>query len=73
MGAAIELRDDFDAASLRRLAKRSRDGGQSRRRLALAEICDGRRRSDAARLAGASACRSSATGCSGSTRRARTG
>jgi transposase len=52
MGAAIELRDDFDAASLRRLAKRSRDGGQSRRRLALAEICDGRRRSDAARLAG---------------------
>jgi transposase len=34
------------------LAKRSRDGGQSRRLLALAEIYDGRRRSDAARLAG---------------------
>jgi len=32
--------------------QRSRDGGQSRRLLALAEIYDGRRRSDAARLAG---------------------
>ena len=52
MGAAIELRDDFDGGALRRLAKRSRDGGQSRRFLALAEIYDGKRRSDAARLAG---------------------
>ena len=52
MGAAIELRDDFDGGALRRLAKRSRDGGQSRRLLALAEIYDGKRRSDAARLAG---------------------
>lgn len=52
MGAAIELRDDFDGVTLRRLAKRSRDGGQSRRLLALAQIYDGKRRSDAARLAG---------------------
>ena len=52
MGAAIELRDDFDGGVLRRLAKRSRDGGQSRRLLALAEIYDGKRRSEAARLAG---------------------
>ena len=52
MAAAIELRGDFDAEALRRLAKRSRDGGQSRRLLALAEIYDGRRRSEAARLAG---------------------
>lgn len=52
MGAAIELRDDFDGGALRCLAKRSRDGGQSRRLLALAEIYDGKRRSDAARLAG---------------------
>lgn len=52
MGAAIELRDDFDGVALRRLAKRSRDGGQSRRLLALAQIYDGKRRSDAARLAG---------------------
>lgn len=52
MGAAIELRDDFDGVALRRLAKRSRDGGQGRRLLALAQIYDGKRRSDAARLAG---------------------
>ena len=52
MGAAIELRDDFDGDALRRMAKRSRDGGQSRRLLALAEIYDGKRRSEAARLAG---------------------
>lgn len=52
MGAAIELRDDFDGGALRLLAKRSRDGGQSRRLLALAEIYDGKRRTDAARLAG---------------------
>lgn len=52
MGAAIGLRDDFDADALRRLAKGSRAGAQSRRLIALAEIYDGRRRSDAARLAG---------------------
>lgn len=52
MGAAIALRGDFDAADLRRLAKRSRDGAQSRRLLALAMIYDGHRRSDAARFAG---------------------
>ena len=52
MGVAIALRGDFDAADLRRLAKRSRDGAQSRRLLALAMIYDGHRRSDAARFAG---------------------
>ena len=52
MGAAIKLRDDFDGAVLRDLAKRSRDGGQSRRLITLAEVYDGRRRSEAARLAG---------------------
>ena len=52
MGAAIRLREDFDAGRLRCLAKRSRDGPQSRRLLALAAIYDGHRRSDAARLAG---------------------
>ena len=52
MGAAIELRDDFDGGMLRDLAKRSRDGAQSRRLIALAEVYDGRRRSEAARLAG---------------------
>ena len=52
MGAALALRGDFDAAGLRRVAKRSRDGSQSRRLLALAMIYDGHRRSDAARFAG---------------------
>ena len=52
MVAAIPLREDFDAAELRRLAQRSRDGAQTRRLLALAVIYDGHRRSDAARFAG---------------------
>ena len=52
MGAAIGLREDFDAGRLRCLAQRSRDGAQSRRLLALAAIYDGQRRSAAARLAG---------------------
>ena len=43
---------DFDATGLRGLAKRSRDGAQSRRLLALAMIYDGHRRSDAARFSG---------------------
>ncbi len=41
MGRAIGLREDFDGATLRRLAKVSKDAGQSRRLLALAEIYDG--------------------------------
>ena len=52
MGAAIRLREDFDAGTVRFLAKRSRDGAQSRRLLALATLHDEQRRSDAARLAG---------------------
>ena len=52
MGAAIRLREDFDAERLRCLAQRSRDGAQSRRLLALAAIYDGQRRSAAAPLAG---------------------
>ena len=52
MGAALPLRGDFDAAGLRGVAKRSRDGAQSRRLLALAMIYDGHCRSDAARFAG---------------------
>ena len=34
MGAAIALREDFDAADLRRFAKGSQDAAQSRRLLA---------------------------------------
>ncbi len=50
MGRAIWLRENFDGETLRRLAKGSKDAGQSRRLLALAEIYDGGRRGDAARI-----------------------
>ncbi len=52
MVAAVWLRDDFDAARLRSLAKTSRDPDQLRRLLSLAEIYDGGSRGDAARLGG---------------------
>ena len=52
MGAAIGLRDDFDAVGLRRLARATRSANQGRRLLALAEIYDGGRRSDAALIGG---------------------
>ena len=52
MGAAIPLRTDYDAAALRRLAKASSDGNQTRRLLALAEIYDNGSRNDAARIGG---------------------
>lgn len=52
MGRAVTLRRDFDGAALRRLAKMSKDAGQSRRLVALAEIYDGVRRTEAARLGG---------------------
>ena len=54
MAAPIDLRNDFDSVSLRRLAKRTRDATQSRRLLALARstwwqqdgcVADRRRRS----------------------------
>ena len=50
MGRAITLRDDFDGSDLGRLAKLSKDAGQSRRLLALAEIYDGGKRKGAARI-----------------------
>ena len=56
----IDLRNDFDSVSLRRLAKRTRDATQSRRLLALAEVygvAAGRMRRGSA----ASVCRSFAT------------
>ena len=49
MGRKIALREDFDGPGLRRLAKASKDAGQSRRLPALAEIYDGAQRTDAAR------------------------
>src|SRR4029453_3040118 len=50
MRAGIALREDYDAARLRSLAKATRDAGQSRRLLALAEIYDGGSRTKAARI-----------------------
>ncbi len=52
MCAAIALREDFEAADLRRLAKASKNAVQSRRLLSLAVIYDGGRRTDAARIGG---------------------
>ena len=52
MSAAIALRDDYDAAVLRELAKRSEDAAQVRRLLALAVVYDGGLRSDGAEAGG---------------------
>jgi hypothetical protein len=48
----IPLREDFDAAGLRREAKKSKDSGQARRLLALAAIYDGSTRTEAAKIGG---------------------
>lgn len=52
MGAAVGLRDDFDAKGLRALARGAKDGPQARRLLALAAIYDGATRSEAAKIGG---------------------
>lgn len=52
MSAALDLRDDFDAAGVRALAARSSDARQSRRLLSIAAIYDGMSRKDAARIGG---------------------
>ena len=48
----IPLRADFDASQLRSVARRSKDGPQARRLLALAAIYDGASRTEAARIGG---------------------
>jgi transposase len=48
MGQPIPLRSDYDAASLRALARASKDAPQARRLLALAAIYDGVSRTEAA-------------------------
>ena len=52
MAAAIGLREDYDAGALRALAKRTKDGPQARRLLALASIYDGASRGGAAENGG---------------------
>jgi hypothetical protein len=48
----ISLRDDFDAQTFRAAARRSKDGPQARRLLAIAAIYDGAARTETARIGG---------------------
>jgi len=48
----VPIRSDFDAAALRRIAKRCTDNRQIRRLLALAAVYDGMNRTEAARVGG---------------------
>jgi transposase len=50
MPRAIALRSDFTASQLRGLARRAKEAAQARRLLALAVICDGGSRGEAALL-----------------------
>lgn len=52
MSVPIPLRRDFDAARLRSLAKKTKDGRQTRRLLTLAAIYDGATRTEAATIGG---------------------
>ena len=52
MGAAVAIRTDMEAGSLRRLARRERDGRVAARLIALASVLDGMSREAAARCAG---------------------
>jgi len=52
MSVPIPLRRDFDASQLRGLAKKTKDGPQARRLLALAAIYDGAKRGEAAKIGG---------------------
>src|ERR671910_235292 len=52
MGLPLAIRTDLEAAQLRRLARRERDGRVSSRLMALANVLDGRSREAAARAAG---------------------
>ena len=52
MGKALPLRADYDAAGLRKLARRCRDDRQSCRLLAIASVYEGMSRADAARIGG---------------------
>src|SRR5258707_2986632 len=52
MSAPTPLRQDFDASQLRGLARKTKDGPQARRLLALADIYDGATRTEAAKIGG---------------------
>ena len=48
----VPLRRDFDAAALRRIARKTKNGPQARRLLALSAIYEGATRTEAARIGG---------------------
>ena len=52
MSVAIALRGDFSAKQLRSFAKKTKDGPQARRLLALAAIYDGAPHAEAAKMGG---------------------
>lgn len=52
MAAAVDLRGDFTAHDLRRLARASHDARQTRRLLSLSAIYDGASRTEAAKIGG---------------------
>ena len=52
MSVPIPLRRDFNAAQLRGLAKKTKDGPQARRLLALSAIYDGATRTEATKIGG---------------------
>jgi Winged helix-turn helix len=52
MAIPVSLRGDFKASQLRALARKTKDGPQARRLLALAAIYDGATRTEAARIGG---------------------
>ena len=52
MSVPIPLRGDFEAVQLRGLARKTKDGPQARRLLALAAIYDGAKRTEAAKIGG---------------------
>ena len=48
----VPIRSDFDALQLRTIARKTKNGPQARRLLALASIYDGARRTEAAKIGG---------------------
>ncbi len=52
MAAAVALKSAWSSEEFRQLAAKAKDANQARRLLALAAICDGRPRAEAARIGG---------------------
>ncbi len=52
MGNAVDIRTDFTAAELRRLARKTKDTTQSCRLLSFAAVLDGMNLTEAARIGG---------------------